>query len=105
MARKYPDIELSGGALPQDLLVLSRGAGTGRGGSARLGTALLGPPRCQSPSQRRRLMEPHGPACPGSVLFGERPGPGGGRDTWGVTDELGRSHARRGCGDERELGK
>ncbi|XP_064519186.1 LOW QUALITY PROTEIN: nucleoplasmin-3 [Pseudopipra pipra] len=46
------------------------GAGTGRGGSARLGSALHGPPRAQTRFQRRRLMEPHGPACPGSVLFG-----------------------------------
>ncbi|XP_039564991.1 nucleoplasmin-3 [Passer montanus] len=44
------------------------GRGAGRPGSARHGTARPAP--CQSLSQRRRLMEPHGPACPGSVLFG-----------------------------------
>ncbi|XP_031972845.1 LOW QUALITY PROTEIN: nucleoplasmin-3 [Corvus moneduloides] len=45
--------------------------GRARGGAARHGTARHGPPRrSQTRSQRRCLMEPHGPACPGSVLFG-----------------------------------
>ncbi|XP_029887314.1 nucleoplasmin-3 [Aquila chrysaetos chrysaetos] len=42
------------------------GADRGRGGSARLGWARPAP----LPAPRCRLMEPHGPGCPGSVLFG-----------------------------------
>ncbi|KAM7016582.1 nucleoplasmin-3 [Passerculus sandwichensis] len=42
--------------------------GRARGGAARLGSARPAP--LPERSQRRRLMEPHGPACPGSVLFG-----------------------------------
>ncbi|XP_054060621.1 nucleoplasmin-3 [Rissa tridactyla] len=41
-------------------------AGAGRSGAARYGPAQPAP----LPAPRCRLMEPHGPGCPGSVLFG-----------------------------------
>lgn len=63
-------------ALPQDPLVPGGGRGAGRPD-----TALPGPPRSHTRCQRRRrrLMEPHGPAGPGSVLLGEREYTGQGR--------------------------
>ncbi|XP_036242126.1 nucleoplasmin-3, partial [Molothrus ater] len=47
--------------------------GRARGGAARLSSArhsAARPAPLPERSQRRRLMEPHGPAGPGSVLFG-----------------------------------
>lgn len=56
----------------------------GRSGAGRLGPARPAP----LPAPRCRLMEPHGPGCPGSVLFGERHrGPWAGAE--GVVERFG----------------
>ncbi|XP_015488964.1 nucleoplasmin-3 [Parus major] len=65
MGRKHPNSRLWGAAAGPFGSVPGGGRGAGL-----LGTAQHGPPRSLSLSQRRRLMEPHGPASPGSVLFG-----------------------------------
>nr|XP_012430063.4 nucleoplasmin-3 [Taeniopygia guttata] len=67
-SQEMPELKYPAGRCRRALWFSPRGRT--RGGAGRLGSALHGPPRSQTRCQSRRLMEPHGPACPGSVLFG-----------------------------------